>query len=129
VPPEQANVALEHVSTDLDNGNIPKSSLIALSQSIESVLESRHIGSRLKRSLTCGIFGIYFDLRVSRHNDYAQTLLCLLTQVRGYRRERDLHRIKALASIFEEEKSEYRMTRSEQHVRDLESALSQQPRA
>jgi hypothetical protein len=124
VPPDQPNVVLGPVGPELDNGNIPKSSLIALSQSTQCILESPHIGRRLKRTLACKTFNIYFDLRRSgRYSGYAETLLSLITQIRGYQPVNDVRRRDALMRIFQEEKSEYRITRPEQHVNDLEFAL------
>jgi hypothetical protein len=78
IPPGQTNVVLERSDTELENGNIPKSSIIALCDSAYSVLESPNLGQRVKKTLINMIFGVYFELRESHLDGYASVLLSAL---------------------------------------------------
>ena len=88
LPHDQPNVVLESTRPDHENGNIPKSSILAISECLYSVLQSQSIGASTKRSLALLVFNIYFDLRASGHYDpYAEVLINALINVKSYRKE------------------------------------------
>ncbi|MFZ0636668.1 MAG: hypothetical protein WA755_09160 [Candidatus Acidiferrales bacterium] len=90
VPHGQANATLKRTRADHENGNIPKSSILALSQCSRRVLESDHISDRLKRSLMDIVFTLYFDLRADPDFEGYATVLREALSVGGfYRRRRD----------------------------------------
>jgi hypothetical protein len=125
IPPDQTNVFLKSTSPAFDeNGNIPKSSIIALARCLYTVLESPNVGSRTKRSLTDLVFNIYFDLRASGKFDrYAEVLLTAISEGKSYRQNNHEYQ-ETLANLFEEEKDEYLIKRDEDHVAYVESVLN-----
>jgi hypothetical protein len=124
VPLNQANATLDATGTGHQNGNIPKSSAIALCQCLFTVLESPDIGDRLKSTLANMVFELYFDLRESPDFEgYATVLRALLFRGGQYRRRDNTFRI-ALIAAFEKEKTEFLIKgRSEDYVDDLEAAV------
>ena len=124
-PSDQANVVLKSTSVHYDeNGNIPKSSIMALARCLYSVLQSKHIGERTKSSLAIMVFNIYFDLRASgKFDPYAQVLLEVVSAGNSY--EKDNHQYKkTLAALFAAEKHEFLITKINQHVLDIEKVLN-----
>ncbi len=125
VPRGQANAALRSTHTDLENGNIPKSSILALAQCSRHVLESDQIGDRLKQSLMDIVFGLYFDLRAEADFEgYATVLRKALSAGGLYRRCPDAKYHDALVRALEAEKSEYFIKHPQNHVEELEASLS-----
>jgi hypothetical protein len=124
VPSTQKNVVLLSTRTDRDeNGNIPKSSILALSDCLYSVLQSENIGTRVKRCLTNMAFKLYFDLRLSgKFDGYAAVLLTAMTRGKKYEPDNGQYRF-TLAQLFGEEKGEYEITQREDHVLEVEDAL------
>src|SRR5437879_13565603 len=57
VPSNQPNVVLKSSSPELENGNIPKSSILALCESAYFVLMAEDIGERMKSTVVDMIFG------------------------------------------------------------------------
>lgn len=51
VPPDQPNVVLDNDRVDYENGNIPKSAILALGQVLHSVMESNSLDTRFKAYL------------------------------------------------------------------------------
>jgi hypothetical protein len=125
IPSDQANVKLTSTSVSYDeNSNIPKSSIIAMTRCLYYVLQSKHIGHRTKRSLAAMVFDIYFDLRASGNFDsYAQVLLSAILGVKSYEKSQHEYR-KTLTELFEAEKDEYLIKRSEVHVAEVEAAIN-----
>jgi hypothetical protein len=124
VPRTQASVVLRWTDTQHENGNIPKSSILALSQCSRLVLESDHITDQLKRYLMNMVFKLYFDLRRNPgFEGYATVLRTALSQGGSYRPNSDVKYHDALIRAFEAEKREYLIKRPEEHVTELEEAL------
>jgi hypothetical protein len=125
LPADQTNVVLKSTSPTYDeNGNIPKSSMIALSRCLYTVLTSKNIGDRTKSSLAKMLFDLYFDLRASeRFDSYAEVLLTALSQGKSSREDNDEY-LERLVYIFQEEKHEYLITRNNGHVNYVDSVLS-----
>jgi len=62
-PSKQSNVVLANTNAVHENGNIPKSSIIALGLSLEDILLAENISERYKEGLMDVIFNFYFELR------------------------------------------------------------------
>jgi len=123
VPSDQANVKLKRADDEHENGNIPKSSIIAFSQSLYTVLVSERIGERTKASIVDMAFEIYFDLRASgKFDGYAESMLKALTHEKSYAKHAAKYKT-LLAKFFKEQRFEYRLKRNEKHVDDVEAAL------
>lgn len=123
LPQDQTNVILKSTSPALhENGNIPKSTIIALAECLRIVLTSVDISDRTKRSLTNMVFDIYFDLRSRQFDSYAAVLLSAISEGKSYRRNNDQYK-EVLARMFGEEKREYLITRNTKHVNYVESVL------
>ena len=124
VPQTQANVKLKSTRADHENGNIPKSSILALSECSRFVLESDYIGSRQKQYLMNMVFEMYFDLRSSKDfEEYAVALRTAVSQGGFFRRRADGKFRTALIGAFSENKSEYLIKHADAHVYELEAAL------
>jgi hypothetical protein len=129
VPLNQANATLDSTGAGNENGNIPKSSAIALCQCLFTVLESREIGERLKSTLANMVFNLYFDLRDSSdYEGYAAVLRTLLSRGGQYRQHRQPQRNPpsrdALVNAFEQEKSEFFIKgKSKERIDELEAAV------
>lgn len=125
VPHSQANVVLRSTHTDHENGNIPKSSILALAQCSRTVLESDHISDRLKRYLLDIAFRLYFDLRKSPNLEgYAAVLRSALLNGGFYARRDDDKYRDALWAAFDAEETEYRIKNPKEYVDELEAVLS-----
>lgn len=73
---EQENVVLESTSANHENGNIPKSSMLALGQIVKQILSSSVITDRFKKYITGMVFRRYFELRkVPKTSAYAEALI------------------------------------------------------
>jgi hypothetical protein len=125
LPADQINVVLESTSPAFsENGNIPKSSIIALSSCLYTVLISENIGNRTKSSLANMVFDLYFELRASgRFDRYAEVLLTAISEGKNHRKDNDKY-LETLAEIFQEEKHEYLIKRDTGHVNHVETVLT-----
>jgi hypothetical protein len=124
VPPGQANVLLNSTRADHENGNIPKSSILALSDCAYHVAVSEHVGSSLKTSLLGEVLELYFELRSSGQFDrYATALLSAVANAGKYRQGVRRYR-QVLADVFDQEQNEYLIKNPEEYVAELEAALS-----
>jgi hypothetical protein len=125
LPEDQTNVVLKSTYPSYDeNGNIPKSSMIALSRCLYIVLTSKNISGRTKSSLANMVFDLYFDLRASgRFDRYAEVLLTAISEGRSSRKDNAQY-METLAEIFQEEKDEYLIKRDHEHVDYVESVLA-----
>jgi hypothetical protein len=75
VPPNQTNVRLSSTHAIHDNGNIPKSSILALGTCLHTVLSSDKLTGNLSESLVNLVLHAYFELRGTPEGDrYAATL-------------------------------------------------------
>ena len=78
IPDKLLDLAVDNVSNHHENGNIPKSSLIALGFSLEKILFSDTISDRFKDYLVEIVFRFYLKLATTRlMGDYAQVLLSI----------------------------------------------------
>lgn len=76
IPLDQENVVLENTSLNHENGNIPKSSMLALGQVTKKILTSNTISDRFKQYIMDIVYSRYFDLkRVHATKAYAEALL------------------------------------------------------
>lgn len=76
IPTDQENVVLETTSATHENGNIPKSSMLALGQVTKHILTSLAITDRFKRYIMEMVYRRYFKLRqVEKTKNYAEALL------------------------------------------------------
>jgi len=123
VPSNQPNVVLKSSSPELENGNIPKSSILALCESAYFVLMAEDIGERMKSTVVDMIFELYFELRSSgKYDGYASALLNTLIKGKDYRHDNDLYR-EAVALMFKKEEMEYHITHPAAHVMEVKTAL------
>lgn len=125
VPRGQANAVLGSTRADHENGNIPKSSILALSQCSRHLLESGHVPDRVKGNLMDIVFRLYFELReVPELEGYATVLGRALSAGGFYRPSSDAKYHDALMRAFEENETEYLIKHTKQHVEELEAYLS-----
>lgn len=72
----QENVVLESTSANHENGNIPKSSMLALGQILKQILLSDVITDRFKKYISDMVFRRYFELKkVPKTRTYAEALI------------------------------------------------------
>ncbi len=121
VPPDQSNVRLESTRADHENGNIPKSSILALGDCLRSVLTSDRLEEKLRNSLADLVLRIYFELRGTPLGDrYAESLLEAIR--RGGFAMRNVwtgvYRDSVRASVQRQDRLEYG-----RYISDLEAAL------
>lgn len=124
VPEDQTNVVLKSRGTQNENGNIPKSSILALGRSSRHVLESDHIKDVQKRYLMDMVFNLYFDLKESGFEGYATVVLATLSRSGFYSPRSDPKYRAALIRAFEAEKTEYLIKGDEADVDELEAAVN-----
>jgi hypothetical protein len=124
VPREQRNTVLRSTRNDHENGNIPKSSILALSQCSRHLLESGHVPDRIKGYLMDIVFRLYFELReVPNFEEYATVLGRALSAGGFYRPRSDAKYHDALMRAFEENKDEYLIKYDDEYVEELEAYL------
>ncbi len=79
IPENQENVILESTKADHENGNIPKSSLLALGACMHTVLCSEKLTFKFKQYLIEVVFRLYRTLRATNaYQPYAEALLLSL---------------------------------------------------
>lgn len=124
VPADQPNVILHSTRVDHENNNIPKSAILSLSECMRSIVEAGNIGARFRRYLIGIVLELYFKLRKTvGYEPYATVLLQALAQG-GFFRRRDSNSYSTfLVKAFEEQKMEYLIKHSHEHVSELEGAL------
>ena len=100
-PVDQTNVVLEAVDGIHQNDNIPKSSIIVLTQCIRFILESGDVSDTFKKYLIDIVFELYFDLRASeRMADYAKVLLMTLRYRSSIDRDPDRQFLEQLSIYY-----------------------------
>ncbi len=73
IPLEQSNVKLASIAPRRENGNIPKSGILALSQCLKRVLVEQSIPVKFRQYLLETVLRLYFNLREEdRLHDYAE---------------------------------------------------------
>ena len=121
IPPDQSNVRLESTRADHENGNIPKSSILALVDCLRSVLSSEKLEEVLRNSLTDLVLGIYFEMRGTPQGDsYAQALIEAI-RGGGFGMRKvwtGVYRDSVLASIQRQDRFSY-----QRYISDLAAAL------
>ncbi len=76
LPADQDNIVMESSSVSHENGNIPKSSILALGQIVKIILDSDSISIRFNKYILDNIFPAYFELRRSENTEiYAEALM------------------------------------------------------
>jgi hypothetical protein len=118
VPSDRANVSLKSLDPDHENNNIPKSSILALCESLRRVLESDQINRRFKDYIADIVFRLYFKLRRTKHDDFAKVLGAALAQGGVFERAQPEY-IAALSDAFDRQRMEYRF-KFPTEVEDLE---------
>jgi hypothetical protein len=83
VEKDQENVRLGDVSIDNENGNIAKSSILALGRCLRTILLADTVGERFKLYILEIVLEFYCDLR-GKHPDYARVLLLVLRPESSY---------------------------------------------
>jgi hypothetical protein len=124
IPGGQANVTLNSVGADHENGNIPKSSVLALGECSRHVLLSEKLDDKFKDSVMNGTFELYFTLRLSaKLSQYAEVLGSSLRHGGFGSRTADPTYLTNLRSSFDRLRDEYGMTHRSEHVSDLARAI------
>jgi len=81
IPSSQDNVILKSQDTENENGNIPKSTILALCRCFRFILNSENISPEFKNYLLDSLFSLYFDIRVLEdYKGYAEVLKIALIQ-------------------------------------------------
>jgi hypothetical protein len=125
IPHDQANVRLASMRADHENGNIPKSSILALGESVRLVLLSPNLTPRFKTYLVDMAFNLYFRLTEQQElRPYANVLGQSLWQGGTYKPSDDQEYGRALIAAFEEEEGEYSIKHSLAVVARLRNVLS-----
>lgn len=76
LPLDQDNVVLETTSAQHENGNIPKSSMLALGQVVKQILVTDALSDRFKKYIMDIVFRRYFELRkAAATKPYADALM------------------------------------------------------
>lgn len=76
IPLDQENVVLETKSANHENGNIPKSSMLALGQVVKQILVNNIVTDRFKKDIADMVYRQYFELRkVAATRSYADALI------------------------------------------------------
>lgn len=124
IDPQQSNVVLHSLRAEHDNGNIPKSAILALSLSLREVLQSTGLDDNFKAYIADIAFCLYFDLRSSSNLEgYATVLREALGQGGTYGRRRDENYRSALLRAFGRERHEYGIKYRHEYVVELETAI------
>lgn len=125
VSPSQRNVVLQSTRVDHENGNIPKSAVLALAQCVRYVLESDNLGEQFQRYLLDIIFHLYFELKGSKNGaPYAVVLLAALKEGGTWKPHDDTVYEDRLADAFNELKSEYYVKYDDGEVDEVERILT-----
>ena len=120
IPVDQRNVVLHSTRADHENGNIPKSCIIALGECSRHVLESKKLSEKFKDSVMNGTFELYFTLRLSgKLSEYAGVLGLSLRHGGLESLRTDPLYMKRLHASFGRLRHEYEITRQPEHVTDL----------
>jgi hypothetical protein len=81
IPSTQENVVLNSQDTENENGNIPKSTILALCRCFRFIVNSTNISSEFKNYLLDSLFSLYFDiLFYEDYKGYADVLKYALIQ-------------------------------------------------
>lgn len=125
VAPDSPNIVLLSATTDLENGNIPKSATLALSQCVRTIAESENLTTRFKRYLLDIVFHLYFELRTDKAlQGYATVLRQALARGGTYGRRNDGAYQSAIRDAFVAERMEYSIKYPDALVEEIYDALN-----
>jgi hypothetical protein len=122
VPIDQANVSLKSLKPEHENGNIPKSTILALCECLRRVLESDHISTRFKNYIADLVFRLYFRLKKANLDDFAKVLGGAIAQGGTFERRQPEY-IAALSEAFGRNRIEYRIKFPIDQVEDIERTI------
>ncbi len=124
VPEGQGNVTLHSVHADAENGNIPKTAILALGECAGHVLLSDKLRDKFKDTVMDGTFGLYFRLRQSaKLSQYAEVLGSSLRHGGLASWTADPMYLANLHESFGRLQHEYRIKHDPEHVSDLARAI------
>jgi hypothetical protein len=123
VEPAQPNVVLRSLEADHDNGNIPKSAILALCRSLRSVLNSNVLPESFKRDIADMVFRLYFTLRSLKRDDYATVLAAAISKGGTYLPSTDKTYKANLIRFLDGSSREYSMKFPREHLEDLQDAI------
>ena len=124
IPLDQENVQLDSTAATHENGNIPKSAILALGECVRIVLKSENLPLKFRHYLLDVVFNTYFDLRrVQRLENYATVFRATLVQGGHHPRSNDEQYQTLLCESFEHNRLEYVITRENDHVTELENQI------
>jgi len=108
IPANQRNVSLQSTRVEHENGNIPKSAILALAECVRCVLESDNLSKKSQRYLLDMVFHLYFELQRTQNGEAYATVLLAAIQKGGSWKPRDDEPYESrLADAFNTLKSEY----------------------
>lgn len=128
VPLDQANAVLKYTRADLQNSNIPMSSILALGHCVATVVMSDQIEDKFKESQVGMVFGLYFRLReLPDRKAYGKALInSVVNGGPGFSRVTSEYR-EWLCSLFLANESEYRLSHKPEDVEDLKELIRSGP--
>jgi hypothetical protein len=104
IDPSQDNIKLQRIDSMHENGNIPKSSIIALTQCLENISSSKNIPNRQKEYYVDILISLYCDLKSSQKKHVGQysdvIISCLKDQIVGYSSQFNLDFYKSLLNSY-----------------------------
>lgn len=125
LPVGQQNCRLRAADASNENGNIPKSAIIALVQSLYHVLAAYNIPLDVKKELSELVFRLYFSLRKSAAmSSYAEVVteaICNVSDFRHPRNSRDC--LPLLRKFFLENEEAYQRTERQPDINKLKTTL------
>lgn len=125
VPGDQGNVRLGSMRADHENGNIPKSSILALGECVRPVLESNELGEDFQDYLMDIAFRLYFELSESEEGAQFAVVLGNALRQGGTRRRREDQAYRSrLRESFARQSTEYYIKHSHKTVTEFEASLS-----
>jgi hypothetical protein len=99
ISPNQENVKLEN--ENIENGNIPKSTILAICRCFKTILVSERIDTNYKNYLLESVFSLYFSLRESNeYKGYANVLKDTLIGEKQYMVQNGDRYIESIKTAF-----------------------------
>lgn len=128
VPLDQANAVLKYTRAELQNSNIPMSSILALGHCVSTVVMSDQVETKFKESQVGMVFGLYFRLReLPDRKAYGKALInSVVNGGPGFSQVTSEYR-EWLCSLFLANESEYRLSHEPEDVEDLKELIRNGP--
>lgn len=122
IPEDQENVKIQFAPLEPENGNIPKSAAVALTDCLREILLAEQIPARFRNDLMDSVLHTYFDLRSDPKTEKLAEVLRFRMSARSYRNMDDHRRfLQALGSCFAaHDKFHY----SEEHIQEFADLLA-----